>query len=105
MNQSVQAGITQCGRCNGSGCHTHGVCFGCDGLGIIRMKDYLPYKKNVDAVVRELGKAEFIIRAMLNEMTFEQKSKIAIDLESSGVADDGITRYHERRAALAAFNK
>jgi hypothetical protein len=83
--------------------HTHGVCYGCNGLGIPAMTDYLPYKKNVDAVVSELGKAEIIIHAMLNAMTLEQKTIVAGQLEASGVSPDGMTRSNERRAALAVF--
>jgi hypothetical protein len=85
--------------------HTHGVCYGCNGLGIPATNDYLPYKKSVDAVISELGKAEIIIQAMLNAMTIEQKTKVAAHLEASGVSPDGMTRAHERRAKLAAFGK
>lgn len=95
--------ITKCGRCDGSGMHTHGVCYGCNGLGISLMVDYQPYKKRIDTVVSELGKAEIIIQAMLNAMTPDQKSTVAAQLDASGVSPDGMTRFHERRAALAAF--
>lgn len=83
--------------------HTHGVCYGCNGLGISPMADYLPHKKRVDTVVNELGKAEIIIQAMLNAMTLDQKAIVSAQLEASGVSPDGMTRAHERRAALAAF--
>ena len=95
--------ISKCSRCGGSGMHTHGVCYGCNGLGIPATNDYLPCKRRVDAVVNELGKAEIIIQAMLNAMTTDQKASIAAQLEASGVSPDGMTRANERRAALAAF--
>jgi hypothetical protein len=98
-----------CGRCNGSGLHTHGVCFGCRGLGVIPAEingsGYLHYKKAVDSVIDELGKAEIIIQAVLNVMTTEQKAKVAVQLETSGISPDGMTRFHERRAALSAFGR
>jgi hypothetical protein len=103
MSQIEQ--LPKCGRCNGSGMHTHGVCYGCNGLGIAPMTDYLPYKKNVDAAVSELALAEKIILAMLNAMTAELKILVASKLDADGVVDEGTTRYHERRAALAAFGK
>jgi hypothetical protein len=83
--------------------HTHGVCYGCNGLGISQMVDYLPYKQTVDAVVSELGKADIIIQAMCNAMTPEQMAAVSAQLEASGVASDGMTRVLERRTALAAF--
>jgi hypothetical protein len=85
--------------------HSHGVCYGCNGLGIPVSNDYLPYKKKVDTAINELGKAELIIQAMLNAMTSDQKVKVAALLETSGVSPDGMTRFHERRAALNAFGK
>lgn len=95
--------ISKCSRCGGSGMHTHGVCYGCNGLGIPAMNDYLPYKRRIDAVLSELGKAEIIIQAMLNAMSTEQKAFVTAQLEASEESSDGMTRANERRAALAAF--
>jgi len=53
-------------------------------------------------VIAELCYADRIIRIMLNAMTPEQKQKCAQRLESEGVSPDGMARYYERRAALAA---
>lgn len=64
-----------------------------------------PTKAQIDALVSELGKAEIIIHVMLNTMTLEQKMKVAAQLEASGVSPDGMTRAHERRAALAAVGE
>jgi hypothetical protein len=103
MNQPMLQKIPRCGRCDGSGWHTHGICFGCKGLGVAPASDYGPYKRNVDALVGELGKAEIIIHAMLNAMTLEQKTTVAAQLEASGVSPDGMTRANERRAVLEVF--
>lgn len=54
-----------------------------------------------DDLVDELVKAEQIILAMLNAMTLEQKTAVAAKLAADGVSEEGMTRYHERRAALA----
>lgn len=51
-------------------------------------------------LVEELTAAEQIILALLNNMTTAQKSAAHIELIKSGVAGEGMTRYHERRAAL-----
>ena len=64
-----------------------------------------PTKKQIDALVSELGKADIIIYAMLNAMTLEQKTKVAKQLEASGVSPDGMTRANERRAVLAQFGE
>lgn len=48
----------------------------------------------------ELTKAHEIITAMLNAMTVEAKDRVARDLERRGISPDGMTRYHERAAAL-----
>ena len=97
--------LPRCERCNGSGMHTHGVCYGCNGLGVPISPDYLPFKKNVDAAVNELGKAEIIIQAMLNTLTGEQKSTVAAQLDAAGVSPDGMTRHQERRAVLDIFGQ
>lgn len=51
-------------------------------------------------LVDELTAAEQIILVLLNKMTTAQKSAAHIELGKSGVAGEGMTRYHERRAAL-----
>ena len=55
-----------------------------------------------DSVIEELRMADRIINVMLNAMTSEQKSKCATQLEREGISPDGMTRAHERAAALAA---
>jgi hypothetical protein len=59
----------------------------------------------VDTAVCELAHAEAIIKAMLHVMTSEQKAAVATALETAGESNEGLTRYHERRAALTAFGK
>ncbi|MYM81129.1 hypothetical protein GTP44_04040 [Duganella sp. FT50W] len=54
------------------------------------------------ALLHELECADDIIKVMLSAMTLEQKSKCAAQLEREGVSPDGMTRAHERAAALAA---
>jgi hypothetical protein len=39
---------------------------------------------------------------MLNAMTVQQPARVGAQLEADGVAGDGITRHHERRAVIAA---
>jgi hypothetical protein len=97
--------IPKCNRCGGTGMHTHGVCYGCNGLGIPVTNDYLPYKKRVATVVSELGKAEIIIQVMLNVMTIDQKAAVAAQIEASGVSPEEMVRGYERRSALAAFGE
>ena len=53
-------------------------------------------------VLHELLAAEVIICTMLGVMTTDQKLAIATKLEELGVAGEGATRFHERRAALVA---
>jgi hypothetical protein len=103
MNESART--QKCSRCDGTGRHTYGVCYGCNGLGIPATNDYREYKRRVDVLVSELGKAETIIHSMLNAMTLEQKAMVAAQLETSGVSPEGMTRVSERRAALAAFGE
>ncbi|RJF99058.1 hypothetical protein [Noviherbaspirillum saxi] len=52
-------------------------------------------------LLAELLAAEKIILAMLNVMTLEQKAQVHAKLDKDGVANEGMTRYHERRKALA----
>jgi hypothetical protein len=55
-------------------------------------------------LLSELQHADTIIKAMLNTMTVQQKIKVGAQLEAAGIADEGMTRYHERRAAIDAAN-
>jgi hypothetical protein len=54
----------------------------------------------VPSLIDELAKAEWIILVMLNLMTPRQKNAAAEQLAADGTSPDGMTRYHERRAAL-----
>jgi hypothetical protein len=56
----------------------------------------------VAPLLQELKNSEQIIIAMLNAMTTAQKSKVHAQLEADGVSVEGMTRHHERRAAIAA---
>ena len=49
----------------------------------------------------ELDAAGKIMQAMLAHLTVAQKRHISIDLETRGIISDGMTRHHERDAALA----
>jgi len=53
-----------------------------------------------DATAKELLYAHRIIGVMLNVMTIDQKVNCAKQLEAEGISPDGMTRYHERLAAL-----
>lgn len=55
-----------------------------------------------NTLLRELLLAETIICAMLGMMTTSQKIDLAAKLEELGVAGEGATRFHERRAAITA---
>ena len=79
------------------------MCFDCYGLGIAHRADYTSYKRDVDAVISELGKAGIILHTMLNAMSLEQKTLVAKQLDSSGVSPDGMFRANERLAVLALF--
>lgn len=64
--------------------------------------DFIVLACNAHAdLVDELSKAEKIILAMLNAMTPAQKTKVSAKLYAADISPDGMTRYHERRAALA----
>lgn len=65
-------------------------------IGRIKAVDVMP------ALLSELQKAEQIILAMLNAMTSAQKSKVHARLDAAGVSGEGMTRHHERRAAIEA---
>jgi hypothetical protein len=56
----------------------------------------------VAPLLQELKNSEQIILAMLNAMTTAQKSKVHAKLEADGVSGEGMTRHHERRAAIVA---
>ena len=53
-------------------------------------------------LLAELRHADRIILVMLNVMTLEQKMRCATQLEAEGVSPDGMTRHHERAAAIAS---
>lgn len=53
-------------------------------------------------LLAELRHADTIIKAMLNAMTAQQKASVAEKLEADGVVTDGMSRHHERRAAIDA---
>ncbi|OZI26833.1 hypothetical protein CAL26_05840 [Bordetella genomosp. 9] len=51
-------------------------------------------------LLAELHAAEEIILVMLNVMTPAQKARADEKLTHAGISPDGMTRYHERRAAI-----
>lgn len=51
-------------------------------------------------LVHELTCAEKIILTMLKHMTVAQKRAAGVEIEEAGIAGEGMTRYHERRAVL-----
>lgn len=51
-------------------------------------------------LLAELRHADAIIKAMLNTMTAQQKARVAEKLEADGIVTDGMSRHHERRAAI-----
>lgn len=53
-----------------------------------------------EMLVNELSAAEQIIMTMLNAMTAEQKRAVHAQLDQASISGEGMTRYHERRAAL-----
>lgn len=54
------------------------------------------------SLLTELRHADHIIKTMLNAMTVHQQARVGAKLEADGVAGEGMTRHHERAAALAA---
>lgn len=55
-------------------------------------------------LLAELQHADTIIKTMLNAMTVQQKVKVGAQLEASGIAGEGVTRHHERQAAIDLAN-
>lgn len=53
-------------------------------------------------LLAELRHADTIIKAMLNAMNMQQKARVAEQLEAAGVVADGMSRHHERAAAIEA---
>lgn len=53
-------------------------------------------------LLAELRHADTIIKAMLNSMTAQQKARVAEKLEADGIVTDGMSRHHERAAAIEA---
>lgn len=56
----------------------------------------------ISPVLAELRHADTIIKTMLNAMTAQQKARVGEALEADGVITDGMSRHHERRAAIEA---
>jgi len=54
------------------------------------------------ALLAELKHAHAIIKAMLNAMTLQQKSKVHELLDKAGVSGEGMTRANERLAVIEA---
>ena len=54
------------------------------------------------SLLAELRHADHIIKVMLNALTTQQQARIGAKLEAAGVAGEGMTRHHERAAAIAA---
>ena len=54
----------------------------------------------MNPTLQELIYAHFIIGALLNHMTLEEKAAAAKVLEENGVSEEGMTRFHERRAVI-----
>ena len=50
--------------------------------------------------LQELIYAHFIIVTLLNHMTLDEKASAAKVLEENGVSEEGMTRFHERRAVI-----
>ena len=53
-------------------------------------------------LLAELRHADHIIKVMLNALTTQQQARVGAKLEAAGVAGEGMTRHHERAAAIAA---
>lgn len=53
-------------------------------------------------LLAELQHAHALLLLALKHMPDEQKWKFAADSEAAGIGTEGATRYHERRAAIAA---
>jgi hypothetical protein len=68
----------------------------------VDMVQFAPGSRAESPVVSELRKADRIINVMLNIMTLAQQNAAGAKLEAEGVSPDGMTRAHERRAALTA---
>jgi hypothetical protein len=54
------------------------------------------------SLLSELRHADAIIKAMLNALTLQQKTKVHAQLDAAGVSGEGMTRANERRAAIEA---
>lgn len=55
-------------------------------------------------LLQELTLAHRIIEVMLNNMTLAEKMKASRVLSGEGVINDGLTRYHERRAVIERYS-
>jgi hypothetical protein len=65
---------------------------------------YMDTIPEIKELIEELGRADIIITAMLNVMTFDQKRLVAEQLLSSGVSPSGMTRANEREAILKKYS-
>lgn len=54
------------------------------------------------SLLAELRHADHIIKVMLNALTTQQQAHVGAKLEAAGVAGEGMTRHHERAAAIVA---
>ena len=53
-------------------------------------------------LLAELRHADHIIKTMLRSMTVQQQARVGAQLETDGVAGEGMARHHERPAVIAA---
>ena len=56
----------------------------------------------VSPILTELRHADTIIKAMLGAMTIQQKARVSEQLEVAGLVSEGMSRHHERSAAIEA---
>lgn len=56
----------------------------------------------IDDLINELNRADAIIATMLRLMSAKQKNTASTILEDAGISPEGMTRYHERKAVIAA---
>ena len=68
------------------------------------MNAAVPCAGTAPILLAELRHADTIIKAMLNAMTSQQKARVGEQLEIAGVVSEGMSRHHERAAAIEAAN-
>lgn len=64
--------------------------------------DQMALGGTTDAIFAELTKAEQIILVLLAVLTPEQKLVVHAQLDAANLSGGGMTRYHERCAAITA---